>query len=104
MSTIVNVITTLDDTAAAEALAARLVEERLAACVQVYPVRSIYRWQGKVERSEELRLEAKTTAERAAAARARVRELHPYDEPEILVTEIMDGAPSFLAWVRESVT
>ena len=96
--------TTLPDRAAAERVAASLVEERWVACAQVGgPVESIYRWQGKVERATEWYCHLKTTLARASGARARIRELHPYETPEIVAVPLVDGDPDYLAWVAASV-
>ena len=81
-----------------------LVEERLAACVNLVPgVRSIYRWEGAVEDDAEVLLVAKTTVSRAAALAARVPEVHPYDVPEVLLLPAPEGSLPYLAWVREEV-
>jgi periplasmic divalent cation tolerance protein len=96
------VLVTAPDAATAEVLARALVEERLAACVNVVPgVRSIYRWQGRVEEAAELLLVAKTRADRGAALAARVRELHPYELPEVLELPALGGSEAYLEWVRE---
>jgi periplasmic divalent cation tolerance protein len=96
------VLVTAPDAATAEVLARALVEERLAACVNVVPgVRSIYRWQGRVEEAAELLLVAKTRADRGAALAARVRELHPYELPEVLELPALGGSEAYLGWVRE---
>ncbi len=88
----------------ADAIASALVEERLAACVNAIPgVRSTYRWQGKVEREQETTLLVKTSAAALERCAARLRALHPYECPEILVLT-PDTAASFApyaAWVRE---
>jgi len=85
---------------AAGRLAAALVEERLAACVNLLPgARSIYRWRGRVERARETVLIAKTRADRFAALCARVRALHPYEVPCVVAVRIERGNPAFLAWV-----
>jgi periplasmic divalent cation tolerance protein len=98
---VVQLSTTLGSREAATALAAALVRERLAACVQVLgPLRSTYRWKGAVEEAEEWLCLAKTTAERQEATIARVRALHPYEQPEILVTPVTAGDAGYLAWVR----
>ena len=82
-------------------LARTLVEERLAACVNVLPpMRSIYRWEGKVEEARECQLIIKTTAGRVEAVTARVASLHPYDVPEVLVLPIAAGADSYLQWLQ----
>jgi periplasmic divalent cation tolerance protein len=88
----------------AEALARALVEEGLAACVNVIPgVRSWFRWEGKVDVADELLLVAKTTAGSVARLQARIVELHPYDVPEVLRLPVDDGLPAYLQWVRDSV-
>lgn len=98
------VLTTIDSEAAAERIAAALVERRLAACVQVVgPISSTYRWQGEVERAREWMCVAKTTAERYPEAEAAIRELHSYEEPEIVATPIVAGSAGYLAWVSESL-
>ena len=98
------VTTAVPDRAFADRLATALVEERLAACVQVAgPIESTYRWQGRVERSPEWSCHCKTTVARAPALQRRVRELHPYEVPEIVVVPLIDGDPSYLRWIEESV-
>lgn len=82
----------------------RLVNERLCACVNVLPgLTSIYRWEGAVEEEPEALALLKTTRGRLGDAEARVRELHPYDEPEFLAFDVEAGSPSYLAWVAQSV-
>jgi periplasmic divalent cation tolerance protein len=87
----------------AEAIAEALVAERFAACVNLLgPVRSIYRWKGTVEREAEVTLLVKTSVERLDACVARLRALHPYELPEILVLPV-DAERSlapYVAWVR----
>lgn len=93
-------VTTLPDTASAQALAARLVELHVAACVNVLaPCRSVYRWQGKVEDAEEVPLLIKTTAARYADLEAAIRAAHPYELPEIVALPVARGLPDYLAWV-----
>ena len=95
------VLITAPDAAAAEKLARALVEERLAACVNVLPgVHSFYRWEGSVQDAAELLLVAKTRAERVGALAARVKELHPYDVPEVLELPATGGSQTYLDWVR----
>jgi periplasmic divalent cation tolerance protein len=99
------VLTTVADAGQAQRLAQALVTERLAACVTVLaPARSTYRWQGAVESADEVPLLVKTTAARWPALRERLRALHPYDVPEMLVLPAADGWPDYLAWVRASVS
>jgi periplasmic divalent cation tolerance protein len=96
------VLLTAPDAAIAEGLARSLVEERLAACVNLVPgVRSVYRWQGQVEDASEVLLVVKTRADRSAALAARVRELHPYELPEVLELAVAGGSAEYLAWVRK---
>jgi len=86
-----------------EQLARTLVEERLAACVNRVPnLMSTYRWQGKVETAIEELLLIKTTARHVKRLTARVKELHPYDVPEVLVLTVASGLDAYLNWVRES--
>jgi periplasmic divalent cation tolerance protein len=96
--------TTLPERAEAERLGATLVEERWAACAQVVgPVESTYRWKGTVERATEWYCHLKTTLARSAGARARIRELHPYEVPEIVAAPFVDGDPDYLRWIAASV-
>ena len=99
---IVIVLTTAPDDERAEAWARTLVEERLAACVNVHgPMISFYRWKGIVERDAERQVVIKTTRERVTALRARLRELHSYELPEFVVLTVEDGSDEYLKWVVE---
>lgn len=81
-----------------------LVEERLAACGNVVPqIRSIYRWEGKVQDEPEALLVLKTRSELFERLRARVVELHPYDCPEVLRLAVDGGHAPYLAWIAQSV-
>jgi periplasmic divalent cation tolerance protein len=94
------VLTNLPDRAAAERLAALLIEQRLAACVNILaPCRSVYRWKGAVQRDEEHPMLIKTTAERYPALEKVLREGHPYELPEIIAVPIERGLPAYLDWV-----
>jgi periplasmic divalent cation tolerance protein len=96
-------LTTLPADADVEAFGKALVEDRLAACVNVLPeMTSIYRWEGKVEKSAERQVIIKTTAARLADLRDRIRELHTYDVPEFVVVPILSGSEEYLKWVGES--
>jgi periplasmic divalent cation tolerance protein len=93
------VLTTLGADADAAALARTLVDERLAACVNVLPVMlSVYRWKGAVEQDREQQLVIKTAPDRLPALEARVRELHPYELPEFLVLSA-SGSRAYLDWL-----
>jgi periplasmic divalent cation tolerance protein len=101
--TIVEIRTTFGDRAAAEACAARIVRERLAACVQIDgPVASTYVWRGAVETADEWRCTCKTTPGRADACRTAIVVGHPYELPEIVISTVI-AAATYAAWVRESV-
>ena len=101
MPDIVLILTTVASEAQGDTIAAALVDERLAACVNVLaPMTSIYRWNGTVERAVERQLVIKTTRERIAAVQRRVGELHEYDLPEFIVLPVADGSAPYLEWVR----
>lgn len=94
------VLTNLPDRAVAERLAEMLIEKRVAACVNILaPCRSVYRWQGAVQREEEHPLLIKTTTESYGALEAAIRAGHPYDLPEIIAIPVERGLPAYLEWV-----
>lgn len=98
------VTTTLPDATAADRLAHTLVSERLAACAQVTgSITSTYRWENAVEQAGECYCHLKTTLDRLPALQARIRELHPYQVPEIIAVPIVGGDSSYLRWIEESV-
>lgn len=98
------VLTTAGSEEEAAAIAAALIERRLAACVQISgPITSIYRWQGEIENAQEWHCLAKTAASRWDAVEAAIRERHPYDEPEIIATPIVAGAAGYLRWIDDSL-
>lgn len=102
MTDIVLIFTTVPDDDRAETLARALVEERLAACVNVHaPMASIFRWKGAVEREPERQIVIKTTRGRVSAVEKRVRALHRYELPEFLVVPVDGGSEAYLDWVRE---
>ncbi len=84
-------------------IASALVSERLAACVQIMPIESTYRWNGAVQQDPEFLLQIKTTAARLAAVEALIKRLHTYELPEIAVTAIIAGSAEYLAWIADSV-
>ena len=98
------VLTTLGAETDAVAFARVLVDERLAACVNVLPaMTSVYRWKGAIEEDGEQQLVIKTSSDRVAALEARFHELHPYDVPEFLVISVTGGSSAYLGWLGESV-
>ena len=95
--------TTIGRTSDGRDMASILVNERLAACVNVLPeMESTYRWKGQVETDLERQLIIKTTVARVAALRARLHELHDYEVPEFIVIPIAGGSERYLNWIRES--
>lgn len=104
MSQVMVVWVTAPDNGVAEKIAKTLVDESLAACVNIMPaIRSIYRWEDKVQDEPEVMLMAKSTADRFDALAARVKALHPYSTPEIIAAPIVQGDPAYLRWVRGTV-
>ena len=98
------VLSTAGSEEEAQKIARHLVEHQLAACVNVVPrVESIYRWQGKVESSQEWLLLVKTSAEYFSRVRDAIRELHSYDLPECIVIPIEDGSSEYLDWLAKSL-
>jgi periplasmic divalent cation tolerance protein len=94
------VLTTFGSGEKAAEVARVLVDERLIACANVLPqVRSIYRWQGKVNDEAEVLVVLKTSAERLARLQQRLRELHPYDVPEMLALRVDAGWAPYLEWL-----
>jgi periplasmic divalent cation tolerance protein len=98
------VLTTLAADVDATVLARTLVDERLAACINILPsMTSVYRWQGRVEEEREQQLVIKTGADRVAALAARLRELHAYEVPEFLVLRVSEGSDAYLRWIHDNV-
>jgi len=97
---VVLILTTVPAGARTETIARSLVDERLAACVNVLaPMTSFYRWQGRIEQEEERQIVIKTTLDRVAAVQTRLRDLHAYEVPEFLVLPVSDGSTGYLDWV-----
>ncbi len=100
MTDAIVVLVTAPTAEQAASLARALVGERLAACGNVVPgIRSIYRWEGKVQDEEEALLVLKTTRARFDALRERVLALHPYQVPEVLALPVEAGSAAYLAWI-----
>jgi periplasmic divalent cation tolerance protein len=105
MSEAVLVLSTGPDDASTDALARAIVDEKLAACVNILPsMTSIYRWRGTVEQSRERQLIIKTTRPALPRLHARLVELHSYELPEFIVLDIASGGVEYLAWIAHEVT
>ena len=103
MSEIV-ILSTTDTPELARQIAAAIVEAGEAACVNIIPaIRSIYRWEGKVQDEGECLLLIKSTSEKLEAIRSRIRQLHTYKVPEVIAIKIAAGDSDYLAWLRSSV-
>jgi periplasmic divalent cation tolerance protein len=101
---IVLILTTFPDDDRAEAFARTLVEERLAACVNVHaPMTSFYRWKGEVERDVERQVVIKTTRNLIAAVESRVHALHKYELPEFLILPVDGASGAYRDWIAEQV-
>jgi periplasmic divalent cation tolerance protein len=104
MGTAIVILTTIDTKEAGERLACALVDRKAAACVQMLPgMTSIYRWKDNVETSSEVLLLIKTTGEGFEKVEAIIRELHPYETPEILSLSVEKGSRDYLEWLQRSI-
>lgn len=104
MTEYVQILTTAGSEEEAERIGSALIERRLAACVQVLgPIASRYRWKGEIEEAREWQCVAKTEAARYAEVEAAIRELHSYEEPEILAIPVLAGSRGYLDWVSASL-
>jgi periplasmic divalent cation tolerance protein len=100
--TVIAVLTNLPDSESAFNLARELVRRRVAACVNVLPAAtSFYRWQGKPEEAAEHPVLVKTTQDRYPELESAIRELHPYELPEIIAWPVSAGLPEYLRWVEQ---
>lgn len=100
MHDVLLVLTNVPDNESAHTIARNVVERRLAACVNVLPsVCSVYQWQGQVEEATEVTMLIKSTQDRYADLEAAIKEVHPYDVPEIIAVPVTAGLPAYLNWV-----
>lgn len=96
------VLTNVPEHELADALARTLVEQGLAACVNILaPVASVYRWQGAIEHATEIPLLVKTTQARYQEVEQAILQAHPYDVPEIVALPLAAGLPAYLSWLQE---
>lgn len=98
------VLTTVSSRDEAKQIARALIEERLAACVNIAAdIESVYRWQGKVDEASEVLLVIKSRVEKLAALETALHKLHSYDVPEFLVLKVEQGSATYLKWLDESL-
>ncbi|MCR9295613.1 MAG: divalent-cation tolerance protein CutA [bacterium] len=104
MSDILEVTTTLETAEQAEMLAEKVVQERLAACVQITgPITSVYSWQGKLCKSTEYRCTIKTIGRLLDPLMEAIRDLHPYDVAEILATPVVKASSDYVQWMLQQL-
>ncbi|MDW7771897.1 MAG: divalent-cation tolerance protein CutA [Desulfobulbaceae bacterium] len=103
MTTYIQVVTTLNDKKTAAEIAGALLEKKLVACVQILPCQSMYRWQGKIEESEEYFCIMKSSSRLYPKLEKAIRESHPYDVPEILAVEVVAGNREYLDWLDQEL-
>ncbi|MDX2230369.1 MAG: divalent-cation tolerance protein CutA [Leptolyngbyaceae cyanobacterium bins.349] len=97
------VLVTVPSQAHATAIARTLVEANLAACVNFFPIHSVYTWQGSVQQEEEWQLLIKSRLAKFSALAAKIRSIHPYEVPEIIALPIQAGSPPYLQWIADHV-
>jgi periplasmic divalent cation tolerance protein len=102
MSGLAILVTTIDGAVAAKALARAALESRLAACVQIFPIFSHFRWKGELCESEEFQLHMKLRAEDYDALSALVRRLHSYETPELLRLDVAQADPGYAEWLFDA--
>ena len=103
MSDVLIAFCTFPNAEIAGKIANQVVEQQLAACANILPgVRSIYRWEGKVESADEVMAVFKLAAPRYAEFEDKIRSVHPYEVPEIIAFPISNGLPAYLQWVADS--
>ncbi len=96
------VYTTLPDEESAKEIARKMVEERLVACVNFFPIKSVYHWKGGIEEDEEYVLLMKTRKELYPEIEKRLRDLHPYEVPAIVSYKIERGLREYLTWIEDT--
>ena len=102
-SNFVVVLVTADSEVKAEAIAKSLVENQLAACVSLSPIRSIYTWQGEIHSAAEWQLVIKTDLAKFEDLKTKVRAMHSYEVPEIIAIPIVAGSEAYLDWIGQSI-
>ena len=97
-------LTTASSEAEANTLASALIEHKLAACVSIYPIKSVYAWKGEVQREQEWQLVIKTSAKQFEAVSEKVKALHSYEVPELIAIRIEQGSPEYLSWLSAQLS
>ena len=104
MTEFIQVSTTVDSFEAAQKIAHSLVEQKLAACVQIVgPIESVYSWQDKMEQSQEWICQAKSKSDSFREVESAIRALHSYDCPEIIATPLVAASADYLQWLRNGL-
>ncbi len=98
------VLVTVASESEGDAIAAALLEAKLAACISMTQIKSMYRWQGKIENETEWQLIIKTDLSQFTALEAKIQEIHSYDVPEIIALPITAGSARYLSWISENVS
>ncbi|MFU8781353.1 MAG: divalent-cation tolerance protein CutA [Kiritimatiellia bacterium] len=96
------VMTTFPDEDSARRVVEKLLDDRLAGCIQTLPVSSSYRWQGKIHHEGETLALIKTTTDRYSSVECLIRQMHPYEVPEVICLPITAGLPDYFAWLRNA--
>jgi len=97
-------LTTFKDTYSAERFAHQIVKDGMAACCNLVPqITSIYQWEGKIEKTSEVLVLIKTTADGFERLKSNIKNLHPYKVPELIAIDVSSGLPAYLEWVTENV-
>lgn len=97
------VSTATDDEKLAQYLAEKIVENKLGACVQIQAIKSIYRWQGTLEKTQEFLLSIKTVTDKLLELQDFIVKNHNYDTPEVVIVPIVGGSDKYLNWLEESL-
>ncbi len=97
------VLVTVSSTEEGRAIAQELITQKLAACISMFPIQSIYTWQGTVEQDEEWQLVIKTDLNQFQTLETTIQQLHSYDVPEILALPVVKGSQPYLNWISEQV-
>ena len=95
---------TTDSQSSANELAASIVVQQLAACVNIIPgITSVYHWNNEIQHDQEWLLLIKTTDDMSEALKEAIMKIHPYDSPELISVDVTDGLPDYLQWVQDTV-